>query len=178
MGFREISVARDTLQLPPGLAAGMPLGADVAPSEPAVIGAIRFGTAVLLGVDRAAASLGEDHHRRWRTGCLGARIGSLLTGLAERLVDQPGKGLGVFGAFASGLGGLEGLARGGPGIVGPPDMDHEADQHESAQQELVKPQARSHDDVPFPDGERRLFYRIDFRWNYPLPRGTRPVSAS
>ena len=38
MGFIEIAVARDALQLAPGLAAGMPIGADVATSEPAVIG--------------------------------------------------------------------------------------------------------------------------------------------
>ena len=44
-------MARDTLQLPPGLAAGMTIGADVAASEPAVIGAIGLGTEVRLGVD-------------------------------------------------------------------------------------------------------------------------------
>ena len=52
-------------------------------------------------------------------------------------------------------------------------MAHEADPHESDQQELVKHQVRYHDSVPFPDGERRLLYRIDSRWHYPSPEGTR-----
>ena len=87
VGLREIAVARDTLQLAPGLAAGMPIGADVAASEPAVIGAIVIRTEVRQGVDGAPASSGEGEQRRWRAGRLGARIGSLLTGFAERFVD-------------------------------------------------------------------------------------------
>jgi hypothetical protein len=39
---------------------------------------------------------------------------------------------------------------------------------------LVKQDVRYHDDAPFLDGERRLFYWIDSRWNYPLIRGTPP----
>ena len=59
VGFVEISVAGDTLQLPPGLAPGMPIGAEVAASEPAVVGTIRSRTEVRLGVDGALASSGE-----------------------------------------------------------------------------------------------------------------------
>jgi len=43
---------------------------------------------------------------------------------------------------------------------------------------LVKQQVRYHDNAPFHDGERRLFYRIDSRWNYPLPGGIRPVNGA
>ena len=35
MRLIKIALARDTLQLPPGLAAGMPIRADVAAAEPA-----------------------------------------------------------------------------------------------------------------------------------------------
>ena len=131
--LRKIALAGDTLQLPPGLATGMPIGADVAASEPAVVGAIGIRTEVRLGVDGAPASSGEGDDRRGRTGCLGACIGSLLTGLAQRFVDQPGKGLGFFGAFASGLIGREGRLGRGAWDVGPPDMDEEADEDESDQ---------------------------------------------
>jgi len=62
----------------------------------------------------------------------------LLTGLAEWFVEQPRKGFGFFGALASGLIRLERSLQGGSRSVGPPDMDDEADQYESDQEELVK----------------------------------------
>ena len=106
--LREIAVARDTLQLPPGLATGMPIGADVAASEPAMIGAIRIGTEVRCVSTVRRRPRVKVMHRGWRTWRLGACIGSLLTGLAERFVEQPRKGFGFFGALASGLVRLEG----------------------------------------------------------------------
>ena len=65
---------------------------------------------------------------------------------------NPVKGFGFFGALASGRVRLEGRLGHGTWMVGPPDMDDEADQHESDQEELVKQQVRCHDDVPFHDG--------------------------
>ena len=62
----------------------------------------------------------------------------MLTGLAERFVEQPRKGFGGFGALASGLIWLERSLKCGARSVGPPDMDEEADHHESDQEELVK----------------------------------------
>jgi hypothetical protein len=85
--LREIAVARDTLQLAPGLAAGVPIRTDVAASEPAVIGAIVIWTEVLRGVDGASASSDERDDRRGLTGCLGACIDSPLAGLAQRFVE-------------------------------------------------------------------------------------------
>src|SRR4029453_616911 len=79
VGLIEVSVARDTLQLAPGLAAGMAMSTKVAASEPAVVGAIRIRKAVSLGVDNALASSGAGQERRWRAGGLGTRIGTLLT---------------------------------------------------------------------------------------------------
>ena len=61
--FVEIPVARHALQLAPGLATGMPIGTDVATAKPAVIGTIRIGTKVSLGVDGAPAASGEGDHR-------------------------------------------------------------------------------------------------------------------
>ena len=132
-GFREVAVAGDTLQLPPGLAARMAIGTDVAVSQPAVIGTIRLWTEVSVRVDNPSATSGEGDHRRGRTRRLRTSVGSLLTGRAERFVEEADEGCGLFGAFASGRIGLAGSVRGDPGVVGPPDMGDEADQHESDQ---------------------------------------------
>lgn len=59
VGFVEVSMARDTLKLTPRLAARVTMDADVAPSKPAVIRAIRIGTEVRSGVDSVSASSGE-----------------------------------------------------------------------------------------------------------------------
>jgi len=65
VGFVVVSVAGDTLQLPPGTATGMPIGAEVAASEPAMVGTIRGWTEVRLGVDSPLASAGEADEGRW-----------------------------------------------------------------------------------------------------------------
>ena len=64
IGFREIAVTGDALQLAPELAARMPIRADVTMSEPAVIGAIVIRTEMLSSVDGAPASSGAGEHRR------------------------------------------------------------------------------------------------------------------
>ena len=103
VGLIEIAVARDTLQLAPGLATGMPIGADVAAAEPAVIGSNRdpdrsaHEVSTVRRRPRVKVITGGGDARR-----LGARIGALLTGLAERFVDEPGKGFGFFGALCVG----------------------------------------------------------------------------
>jgi len=53
-------------------------------------------------------------------------------------MDKPSKGCGLLGALESGLLRLERSMQCGSRSVGPPDMDDEADQHESDQEELVK----------------------------------------
>ena len=61
----EIALARYTLQLPPGLAARMPIGADIPSAKPAVVGAIGFGTEGGMRVDGTLAALGEDDDWWW-----------------------------------------------------------------------------------------------------------------
>jgi hypothetical protein len=174
VGLMEIALARHTLQLPPGLAARMPIGAEVAPSEPALISTIGLGTKVGLRVDGALAASGEGEDRRWRAGCLGTRIDTRLTSFAYRLVDVSGERFGLLGAFASELIGRKRPGRCGSGRIGPPDVDQNANQYECNQKELVKQQIRCHDDVPSHGFERGLFYRIDSLSNYPLAVGTGP----
>jgi hypothetical protein len=176
MGLREIAKARDALRLAPGLAAGMPIGADVPASEPAVRGTIVIRTARLCGVDGAPASPGEDAHRRGRGGGCGTSIEAVRTRIAQRFMDASSAGFGRFGAGSSGLVRLAWPAKCGPGSVGPPGMGDEAEQHESDQEELVKQQVRCHDNVPFADDDRRLFYRNHPLSNYPLHGGTPPKS--
>jgi hypothetical protein len=60
-------------------------------------------------------------------------------------------------------------------MVGPLDMDEEADQDESDQEELVQQQVWRHEDVPSHDGERRRLYRISPLANDPLVAGTPPA---
>ena len=73
MGLGAIPVVQHARQLPPGLSAEMPVGAQVAASEPAVVGAIRIRTEVKSGVDGAPASSGGGEHKRRRARRLGAR---------------------------------------------------------------------------------------------------------
>jgi hypothetical protein len=173
--LRKISMASNTLQLLPPLATGMPIGADVAAAEPVVIGAIRSRTEVRVRVDSPSVPSGERDHGRWRAGRLASCLGPLHTGLAERFVEEPSEGLRLFEAFTPGLVGLEGPVRCGPGMVGPPEMDHEENQYESDQEELIKQQVRCHDDVLFHGDEKGQFYRIGPLLNYPLHTGTPPL---
>jgi hypothetical protein len=105
-----------------------------------VIGAIVIRTGMLRGVDGASASPGEDEHGRWHPRGLRTRFEALRTGVAQGLMEQSSEGFGCFGAFAPGLLRLEGRLGGGTWMVRPPDMHHEAEQHESSQKKLVKQQ--------------------------------------
>jgi hypothetical protein len=116
----------------------MTIGADVAASKPTVIGAIRSGTELRVRVDGASASSGASEYGWWRAWRLTARIGTLLTGLTERFVDQSGKGFGRFGALASAFVQLGRRRRCGASIVEPPDMDEETEENQRDQEELVK----------------------------------------
>jgi hypothetical protein len=83
VGLVEIPVTGDTLQLPPGLAAGMTIGAEVAASEPAVVGTIRIGTEVSSGVDSTPTSSRESKYRGQRDRRrFGAPIRAMFTSLA------------------------------------------------------------------------------------------------
>jgi hypothetical protein len=104
MRLLEIAMARHTLELPPWLAPGMAMGADVAATSPAIIGAVLGGAELLLSIDRAVPAPREGEPG-WRgTGRLRTRLGGMLTGVAQRLVEESGKGFGLLGAFLDRLG--------------------------------------------------------------------------
>ena len=174
VGFVEVSAAGDTLQLPPGTTTGMPIGAEVAASEPAIVGTIRGRTEVRLGVDSPLAAAGEANEGRWEVRRLGACCGPLFTGFTKRFMDESRKGLGGWRALAAERGRPAGCLGYGPWSVGPPNVHHEADQHESNQEKLVKQQVRRHDEVLLHGDERRPLYRSHPLPNYPSSMGTGP----
>ena len=61
----KISLARHTLKLAPGLTTGMAIGADIAQTEPAMIGAIGIGTEMPRRIDGTFAAPVEEDDRRW-----------------------------------------------------------------------------------------------------------------
>jgi hypothetical protein len=164
-GVAEVSLAADALKLAPGLAAGLAIGAEIASTSPALVGAIRLWTDVRVRVDHPSATAGEGEHGRRRARRLGTFVGFLLTGRAERCVEKAGEGCGLFGALTSALVGFQG--RLGEELVGPPAMNEEADEDESNHEELVKQQVWCHNDVPSHDGDRRRLYRISPLTYYP-----------
>ena len=173
--FIEVAVAGDALQLAPGLATGMPIGADIAAAQPAMIGTIRLWAEVRVGVDSPSATSGVTDDWRWEARRLGRRIGCLFTGGAQRFVDESGEGFGLFDASTSALMGLGGRCGHTRQVVRPHNVHEEADQPESDQQELVKQRGGYHWELPSHRSEIGVFYLIDSCWNYPLSRGTRPA---
>ena len=97
--------------LAPGLTTGRAMGAEVAAAAPAPVGTPGGGATVRVGVDRARAASGKGDHGWRRPGRLGTRIGSQLTGRVQRLVEQAGARLEVFGTSTSRPRGLKGCMR-------------------------------------------------------------------
>ena len=70
MGLLEVTFTADAIQLAPGTAIGMAIGAEIAPSDPAPIGTVRVRAEVRRGIDLPAASSREDHPGWRRARCL------------------------------------------------------------------------------------------------------------
>src|SRR6516165_3255196 len=97
--FGKVTLARGAVQLPPGAARGMAIGAYIAQPEPAAIVTTGVGTKVHGGIHRPGASVRWGHRIR-----PSRRRGSRLTGLlvtqrTVRLVRQARKGFGLAGAL-------------------------------------------------------------------------------
>jgi hypothetical protein len=87
---------------------------------------------------------------------------------------KPVKGLGSMERLRQRFVGFKG--RLGEELVGPLNMNEEADEDERNHEKLVKQQVWRHDDIPSHDSERRRFYRISPLTYYPLVAGTPPGS--
>src|SRR6266849_4638603 len=69
VGFQEVALTGNTVELAPRATAGMAIGPQVVQPQPTAIVAAQMGTKVLRGVNLARASVGWGHwlrqHRRW-----------------------------------------------------------------------------------------------------------------
>src|SRR5262249_8077302 len=81
MGLQKVRVTGDTVELSPGSAPRMAIGADIALPDPTIIEAHGLGTILGMGVDRPRTpALARDQRRRRRRG-----PGAGLLGLLPRL---------------------------------------------------------------------------------------------
>ena len=84
------------------------------------------------------------------------------------------KGLGVLERLRRGLSGLRDILEVAQRMVGPLDVDEEAEQHESDQEELVPQQVWRHDDIPSTMVKGDDCTGMHPLANYPLVAGTPP----
>src|SRR5438876_1542308 len=96
MGLEEVALTTAAMQLAPGGAAGMTIGAEIAEPHPALIRPVRIRAEMLRGVHLARPSP-RGHDAGWRAP---RRLGSVRVGL-----------------LTGGTGGLAGEARKGCGLT-------------------------------------------------------------
>src|ERR1043166_176737 len=136
--FREIPLARGALELAPGAAIGMAIGAQIAPPEPAAIATAPMGAEVLRGLHGARPAVCRGHRLGWRRRRRGGLCRLSLTQGAWRSLGQASKRFGFLGARASGwLGWHERLVR-GSGVVGPQPAEHQEDANQRPEPEWVE----------------------------------------
>src|SRR5919109_353177 len=99
MCFKEVALASRALELAPGGPTGMPIGTQVAGTQPAAIVTARMRTEVLRGVNGTGASLGRWQRIGSRSrGRLGRRC-RLFTGGTLGFVGEASKRFGLSGAL-------------------------------------------------------------------------------
>src|SRR5215471_20085302 len=98
--FGEIPLARGALELAPGPAMRMAIGAQIAPPQPAAIATASMGAEVLRGIYGARPAVRRGHRLGWRRRRLVGLCGFALTQGALRSPGQASKRFGFLGAFA------------------------------------------------------------------------------
>jgi hypothetical protein len=133
MSFEKIALSTAAIQLSPGATAGMTVGADIASPKPAAIATGGMGTALVGGVDVAAASTCRDQ-AWWRgTGRLRVRLDGLLTGVTVGRAGQADKGCGRSRALSRWRGRLGCRLPLSLTIAWPGQVQHDAEPKESQQ---------------------------------------------
>src|SRR5688572_14080441 len=79
MSLPKIAVAAQTHELPPAAPIRMPVGANIAPVDPAMIRTGGMGAEVATGIDLSATTSGQEHTGWRRTGCSRVRPALLFT---------------------------------------------------------------------------------------------------
>src|SRR6266446_5898977 len=97
MRLKEIALTATAIALPPHATARVAIGADIAPSGPAAIGAVGLRIEMLGGGAVApTASRRDERGGRGRRARKHGRLKGLLTGLTAGLAGETGKGLRFF----------------------------------------------------------------------------------
>jgi hypothetical protein len=172
VGLLELAMTRHTLELPPRLTAGMPIGTDVATSRPAGIGTVRARTKLLLGVDGALASARGGDQRWWGTRGLRRGISRLFPGSTEWLVEEARKGFGVFGALAWWRGRCRWCWARCRSCIWPQHMEQEAQPEKRDQEKCIEHRGGCHDEALSHGGERGPSYPIFGLSYYPFAEAT------
>src|SRR6266851_9126399 len=147
-GLQKVATTDHTQQLPPGTATRMAIGAEIAPAHPAPRGTVRVRAEVRRGVDLAAAPP-RGHQARWRScGGLWAGGGGVLTGVAVRLLGESHKRFGLAAALWQWGCGLRCCRAHGGGVAWPRPLEHEAQPHQSDQDQVVKKERGDHGKTP------------------------------
>src|SRR5262249_29447537 len=147
LGLLEVPFTAGAIQLAPGTAVGMAVGAEIAPADPAPIGTVRVRAEMQGGVHLAAAPpCGHDAGWR-RAGGRWTEVASLRTGVAIRLGGEARKGHALTMALGHWGSGLE-CRRTRGGVAGPRPMEHDAQPYECDQRELVVKEMGDHDKIP------------------------------
>ena len=154
MGLQKIPLARRAVQLAPGAAAGVTVGAQIAESKPAPIATAPMRAEVLRGLHGARPAVRRGHRLGWRRRWLGGLCGFSLTQGARRSLGQASKRFGFLGACTSGWLGWHARLVRGSSIVGPQPAEHQEDAPQRHETKLVEQEGRYHGNAPAEDGVR------------------------
>src|SRR5439155_17887003 len=148
MGLLEVAATAGAMQLAPGAAAGMTIGAEIAEPHPALIRTVRIRAEMLRGIHLARPSpRGHDAGGR-ATGQLGYVLVGLLTGGTRGRAGEARKRLQVTGALGGCLGRPGRCGASGGAVGGPHHVEHETQPHKADEQQLVEKRVWHHGIAP------------------------------
>src|SRR5713101_2419298 len=148
MGLEEVALTTAAMQLAPGGAAGMTIGAESTEPHPALIRTVRIRAEMLRGLHLARPSP-RGHDAGWRaTGWLGDVLVGLLTGGTRGPAGEARKRLQVTGALGRCRGRPGRCGASGGAVGGPHHVEHETQPHKADEQQLVEKRVWHHSSAP------------------------------
>src|SRR2546428_4175881 len=144
MGLEEVALTTAAMQLAPGGAAGMTIGAEITEPHPALIRTVRIRAEMLRGLHLARPSP-RGHDAGWRaTGWLGDVLVGLLTGGTRGPAGEARKWLRVAGALGRCLGRPGRCGASGGAVVRPHHVEYETQPHKADEQQPVEKRVWHH----------------------------------